>query len=190
MAGYLLSVVQRAICWATMSASSCNDDVTISCSCYSQRRLRGILQYHLRPLSSCNAVRTAFTAVTRVQIPSGTPNLFRNLRAIVEIFVGTKRHNSDRITTSCAVQSQLFSRISVIFSQAQQVFGRSNTHSSGRPPHLARCSAKVRAKLSTASSTTTLTRTQREYFNREARKWIRGLHHCGTPIPLAQNRAD
>ena len=136
--------------------------------------LQGIAE---RPLPcSYNVIQfVSFTAVTRVQIPSGTPNLFRNLRAIVEIFVGTKRHNSDRITTSCAVQSQLFSRISVIFSQAQQVFGRSNTHSSGRPPHLARCSAKVRAKLSTASSTTTLTRTQREYFNREAKKWIRWL---------------
>jgi len=31
-----------------------------------------------------------FTAVTRVQIPSGTPNLFRNLRAIVKIFAGKK----------------------------------------------------------------------------------------------------
>jgi len=31
-----------------------------------------------------------FTAVTRVQIPSATPNLFRNLRAIVKIFVGKK----------------------------------------------------------------------------------------------------
>jgi hypothetical protein len=39
---------------------------------------------------------------------------------MVEILVGTKRHNSDRIPTSCAVQSPLFSRISSMFSQAQK----------------------------------------------------------------------
>jgi hypothetical protein len=33
----------------------------------------------------------SFTAVTRVQIPSGTPNLLRNLQPIAEIFVGTKK---------------------------------------------------------------------------------------------------
>jgi len=51
----------------------------------------------VRPLPcNYNVFELAFTAVTRVQIPSGTPNPFRNLRAIVKIFVGTKRHNSDR----------------------------------------------------------------------------------------------
>src|SRR5437762_2873436 len=39
----------------------------------------------------------SFTAVTRVQIPSGTPNLFRNLRA-AEIFLGTKKHKLERIS--------------------------------------------------------------------------------------------
>ena len=42
------------------------------------------------------------------------------LRAIAEAFVGTKRHKSDRIPTSVAVQSPLFSRISSVFSQAQK----------------------------------------------------------------------
>ena len=63
---------------------------------------------------------TSFTAVTRVQIPSGTPNLFRNLQPIAGIAVGTKRHNSDRIPTSFAVPSPLFSPILGIFSQAQK----------------------------------------------------------------------
>src|SRR5450755_2836835 len=53
------------------------------------------------------------------------------------------------------------------------VLGRSNTHSTGRPLQLARCSAKVRTKLSTASSWTKLTRIKREYFRREAKKWMR-----------------
>src|SRR5439155_26800511 len=35
-----------------------------------------------------------FTAVTRVQIPSGTPNLFRNLRAQAVFFAGTARMKS------------------------------------------------------------------------------------------------
>jgi hypothetical protein len=36
----------------------------------------------------------AFTAVTRVQIPSGTPNLFRSLRGTPTFGAGTKRHSS------------------------------------------------------------------------------------------------
>jgi len=35
-----------------------------------------------------------FTAVTRVQIPSGTPNLFKSLRGTPTFRAGTKRHNS------------------------------------------------------------------------------------------------
>ena len=35
-----------------------------------------------------------FTAVTRVQIPSGTPNLFKSLRGTATFGAGTKRHNS------------------------------------------------------------------------------------------------
>ena len=41
----------------------------------------------------CSAT-AAFTAVTRVQIPSGTPNLFRSLRGTATFGAGTKRHNS------------------------------------------------------------------------------------------------
>ena len=39
-------------------------------------------------------VVVSFTAVTRVQIPSGTPNLFRSLRGEATFGAGTKRHNS------------------------------------------------------------------------------------------------
>src|SRR6266851_9917615 len=35
----------------------------------------------------------SFTAVTRVQIPSGTPNLFKSLRGRATFGAGTKRHN-------------------------------------------------------------------------------------------------
>jgi len=62
----------------------------------------------------------SFTAVTRVQIPSGTPNLFRSLQPIAESFVGTKRHKSGRISTSFAVPSPLFAPILSMFSQAQK----------------------------------------------------------------------
>ena len=37
-----------------------------------------------------------FTAVTRVQIPSGTPNIFSSLRFDPLLFIGTKRHKSRR----------------------------------------------------------------------------------------------
>src|SRR5712692_3958656 len=50
---------------------------------------------------------------------------------------------------------------------------RSNTHSRGTPPQRSRCSARLRTKLSTVSSFTRLTRMNREYFRREAKKWIR-----------------
>src|SRR4029077_14958734 len=38
------------------------------------------------------------------------------------------------------------------------------------------CSARLRTKLSTAWSFTTLTRINREYFRREAKKWIRRVY--------------
>src|SRR2546422_283924 len=53
------------------------------------------------------------------------------------------------------------------------VFGRSNTHTSGAPPQLSRCCARLRTRLSTVSSFTTETRIQREYFRREAKKRMR-----------------
>jgi hypothetical protein len=37
---------------------------------------------------------SSFTAVTRVQIPSGTPNLFMSLRGTATFGAGPKRHNS------------------------------------------------------------------------------------------------
>src|SRR5713101_4505012 len=36
----------------------------------------------------------SFTAVTRVQIPSGTPNAIKSLRGTATFGAGTKRHNS------------------------------------------------------------------------------------------------
>src|SRR6266704_749782 len=53
------------------------------------------------------------------------------------------------------------------------VFGRSNTHTSGAPPQLSRCCARLRTRVSTVSSFTTETRIQREYFRREAKKRMR-----------------
>ena len=56
------------------------------------RSLQGIAE---RPLPcNYNVIQFAFTAVTRVQIPSGTPNLFRSLRGTATFGAGTKRHNS------------------------------------------------------------------------------------------------
>ena len=55
------------------------------------QRLRGRPPL-VSPLKSC--IGRSFTAVTRVQIPSGTPNLFRSLRGTATFGAGTKRHNS------------------------------------------------------------------------------------------------
>src|SRR5438046_10091451 len=45
----------------------------------------------VRPVP-CNYYVITFTAVTRVQIPSGTPNLFSNLEKQRRFFSGTKRN--------------------------------------------------------------------------------------------------
>jgi hypothetical protein len=47
----------------------------------------------------------SFTAVTRVQIPSGTPNLFKNLRERRQFCAGTKRNigNNYPIKVPCNV---------------------------------------------------------------------------------------
>jgi hypothetical protein len=41
-------------------------------------------------------IQPAFTAVTRVQIPSGTPNLFSNLRFVILLYMGTKKAQTRR----------------------------------------------------------------------------------------------
>ena len=51
------------------------------------------------------------------------------------------------------------------------VFGRSKTVTRGIPPKAARCATRARTSVSTRSSGTSVTSTQREYFNREAKKW-------------------
>src|SRR5438876_6436642 len=53
------------------------------------------------------------------------------------------------------------------------VLGRSNTHTSGAPPHLSRCCDRLHTRLSTDSSFTRETRTQREYFRHEPKKRMR-----------------
>src|SRR5260370_42427479 len=52
-----------------------------------------LLERHpVRPCScSLLELRLAFTAVTRVQIPSGTPNLFRSLRPMGHVVRGQKK---------------------------------------------------------------------------------------------------
>ena len=54
----------------------------------------------------------SFTAVTRGQIPSGTPNLFSNLWRSARIFVGTKRHNSDQ---RCCLIARVFAHLEHLF---------------------------------------------------------------------------
>src|SRR6267378_8673235 len=52
-----------------------------------------VVPYRALQSDRCLVV-TTFTAVTRVQIRSGTPNLFRSLRGTATFGAGTKRHNS------------------------------------------------------------------------------------------------
>src|SRR6267378_2701171 len=52
-----------------------------------------VVPYRALQSDRCLVV-TSFTAVTRVQIPSGTPNLFKSLRGTATFGAGTKRHNS------------------------------------------------------------------------------------------------
>jgi hypothetical protein len=62
----------------------------------------------------------AFTAVTRVQIPSGTPNLINGLEKIVLFPVGTKRHKSHPNSAATSPESPMFSRVLSLFLQAQK----------------------------------------------------------------------
>ena len=56
-----------------------------------------------------------FTAVTRVQIPSGTPNLFKRLRGMAAFGAGTKRHNSVANFLNRFTQLRVFSGIRSCF---------------------------------------------------------------------------
>ena len=60
-------------------------------------------------------IDVSFTAVTRVQIPSGTPSPFRSLRTIAESFVGTKRHNSKWIPAIVSAESPVFPLVCCVF---------------------------------------------------------------------------
>src|SRR6516164_9470676 len=77
-----------------------------------------------------------------------------------------------------------FRHLPVLLPLSAIVLGRSNTHCNGSPPQLCRCSARVRTKLSAVSSCTTLTRMKREYFSREAKKWIRRLEPSRNSISI------
>jgi len=72
------------------------------------QRLRGRPPL-VSPLKSC--MGRSFTAVTRVQIASGTPNLFRSLRGTATFGAGTKRHNSVANFLTRFAQSRVFSGI-------------------------------------------------------------------------------
>jgi len=69
---------------------------------YTDRRFLRISYCYLQGITvrpvSCNycvtSLSAAFTAVTRVQIPSGTPKFFRSLRGTATFGAGTRRHNS------------------------------------------------------------------------------------------------
>ena len=64
--------------------------------------------------------RPAFTAVTRVQIPSGTPNLISGLEEIVLFPAGTKGHKISPEFRRAPPESPMFSRVSSLFLQAQK----------------------------------------------------------------------
>src|SRR6202158_6369914 len=54
-----------------------------------------VVPYRALQCDRCLVITTgSFTAVTRVQIPSGTPNLFKSLRGTATFGAGTKRHNT------------------------------------------------------------------------------------------------
>src|SRR5437762_1286710 len=65
----------------------------------------------VRPVP-CNyyVIQPAFTAVTRVQIPSGTPNLFNNLEEQRRFFAGTKRNSRTARSVRPAVPQPHFPR--------------------------------------------------------------------------------
>ena len=53
------------------------------------------------------------------------------------------------------------------------VFGLSNTATSGTPPKLSNPASRLRTSDSTPSLPTSRTSTQREYFSRDTKKWMR-----------------
>ena len=61
----------------------------------------------------------SFTAVTRVQIPSGTPNLFSNLRLPLLLYIGTKKAQFSASTRMHFIEAPVFSHRSRHFEQAQ-----------------------------------------------------------------------
>ena len=60
-----------------------------------------------------------FTAVTRVQIPSGTPSLFSNLRFPLLLYIGTKKEQFSASTRMHFIEAAAFSHRSRHFEQAQ-----------------------------------------------------------------------
>ena len=71
------------------------------------------------PLESHRVKELAFTAVTRVQIPSGTPNLFSNLRFPLLLYIGTKKAQFSASTRMHFIEAPVFSHRSRHFEQAQ-----------------------------------------------------------------------
>jgi len=83
------------------------------CLCVSSCSLQGIAE---RPLPcNYNVIQFAFTAVTRVQIPSGTPNAIKSLRGKATFAGGTKRHNFIANFLAGFAQSRVFSGIRSCF---------------------------------------------------------------------------
>ncbi len=71
-------------------------------------------------ITSYSSLFAPFTAVTRVQIPSGTPNLFSDLRGIAHCLEGTKR-NSFRPELAVQLSENTdLSRMSNLFLKAQK----------------------------------------------------------------------
>jgi hypothetical protein len=82
------------------------------------------LQVVVFPYGGCS-----FTAVTWVQIPSGTPNLINGLEEIVLFSAGTKRHKSHPNSAGASPESPMFSRVSSLFLPVQKGTAQDRTFS-------------------------------------------------------------
>ena len=107
------------------------------------QRLRGRPPL-VSPLKSC--MGRSFTAVTRVQIPSGTPNNLKSLRGSAVFAAGTKRHNFIANVLAWFAQSPVFSGIRSHFARHKKA------HNSARSWNRNSRSAKQANDLTLSSS--------------------------------------
>jgi hypothetical protein len=85
----------------------------------SKGALRHFRSHPCRVFSESYGSEAPFTAVTRVQIPSGTPSLFSNLRFHFLLNIGTKKAQFSASTQKHFAEAPVFSYRSRHFEQAQ-----------------------------------------------------------------------